>query len=101
LSNPFDATAKALAVALTILVGAALLAATPMLLFLGGWTGSDSGSVARGLAIFLGVPWLCFLATTFVVRAALARDRPRLALLVAIPLVLPVIWMVRIAFRVH
>jgi len=50
--------ARVLAIGLTAVVGVGLLAVTPMLLFFGGWTGSDAESVPLGFAIFLGVPWL-------------------------------------------
>jgi hypothetical protein len=49
------------AFALIGLSGCALLIASPALLLLGAWAGADGGSVPKGLANVLGVPWLIFI----------------------------------------
>ena len=95
MQDRLSAVAKVLAIAATAAVGLALLAATPMLLFFGGWTGADSGSVARGMAVVLGLPWLIYLACAAAVRALLRMGRPLLACVLAVALVYPVIWLGR------
>lgn len=90
-----ETAARILAVLLTTLVGIALATATPMLLFFGEWAGSDTGSVGRGIAIVLGVPWLTYSACAAAIGALLKHRKPFPALLIAIALIYPVIWLAR------
>jgi len=71
------------AFALIGLSGCALLIASPALLLLGAWAGADGGSVPKGLANVLGVPWLIFITCLAAVMWAVKRH-PSLALIAAV-----------------
>ncbi len=71
------------ALSLLSIAGVILIAASPLLLILGGWGGSDSGSVLGGLAIVVGLPWLIYLLSAVLV-FLLLRRLPYLACLPAI-----------------
>ena len=68
-------TAKWAAFCVVAIVGLILCSASPGMLLVGAWGGSDGGSVARGLLIAFVMPWALYLASSAGVVALSTRGR--------------------------